>query len=763
MKTHIKLLKKINKAKIISFDVFDTLILRNVLEPADIFSVVQKEYEKNGDLLNFDFKTERIKAEINLRNKLATEITLDGIYDELLSQLSISNKLLEELKTLEIKTELNFCVQNPYMYEIYKYVLKNKKKIILNSDMYLPVEVIEKILNKNGYTEYEKIYLSSQTLKTKQTGESYDLIINDFKIKPSKILHIGDNQGADVLKAQEKGLNSFYYARCIDYLKYKNFEESELYKNQSIENSIFKALCLNKTNCYREEKDFWYDLGYKSMGPVLYNFINGIINFVNENEIKKIFFVSRDGYIMKKVYDIFASCNKNLPESQYFYASRKLFHFPILADCNDLYENPFFMNYINKLKITTIKDFFEYFNINLVNYKKTIDFLSSTPLSQPNNKNNLKNILKIVHNEIIKNAKQEKENILKYFEQEDFLKSQKIAWIDIGWQGNVQLSLLKILENTQNTPEIYGYYFGLMEIAKNLKKNLNIKGHFFDCEKTEFYRPISTSLSVIEFLFGAPHGSVIGLMKENNKFKPFFDKDFSKNKIKKIISVQEGCINFIKDFLNIKNNYNWTEIEKEAGISALLRLLDKPSLEEAINIGNISFINGHEKEFSYIAKPLSFWERLITPKSIHKKINNYVWLAGYQRRLDKNKKQNLNYNSNVFDEIIKSKEFKKRLEFLKNKYKNKKIVFYGAGLLAEHFVNNTDLSGFDIAGFVDNNINKKGEKCGSYDIFHLSDLKNLKPELIVVTMLNTSGIDLYLKSILDKNLLSAEILTDLLN
>ena len=41
-----KIIKKIEKYKYISFDIFDTLIKRNVEKPSDIFSAVNIEYEK---------------------------------------------------------------------------------------------------------------------------------------------------------------------------------------------------------------------------------------------------------------------------------------------------------------------------------------------------------------------------------------------------------------------------------------------------------------------------------------------------------------------------------------------------------------------------------------------------------------------------------------------------------------------------------------------------------------------------------------------
>ena len=64
--------------EIISFDIFDTLIIRYVEKPEDIFSII--EYRIKDAI---DFKNKRINAEKIARRKFEREITIDDIYSEL--------------------------------------------------------------------------------------------------------------------------------------------------------------------------------------------------------------------------------------------------------------------------------------------------------------------------------------------------------------------------------------------------------------------------------------------------------------------------------------------------------------------------------------------------------------------------------------------------------------------------------------------------------------------------------------------------------
>ncbi len=72
-----KILKEIKNYDIVSFDIFDTLLKRNVKEPTDVFSYMEKKYQING------FREKRIEAEKAARKKKnGLEISLEDIYAE---------------------------------------------------------------------------------------------------------------------------------------------------------------------------------------------------------------------------------------------------------------------------------------------------------------------------------------------------------------------------------------------------------------------------------------------------------------------------------------------------------------------------------------------------------------------------------------------------------------------------------------------------------------------------------------------------------
>ena len=101
----------------------------------------------------------RKKAETNANeNSSNEEVSLDEIYAEF---EQISEEERKWLRNQEIFLEKNFCQRNRRMYGIYNWCLKNGKKILITSDMYLPLEIIKDILFDAGYYDYSKVYLSN--------------------------------------------------------------------------------------------------------------------------------------------------------------------------------------------------------------------------------------------------------------------------------------------------------------------------------------------------------------------------------------------------------------------------------------------------------------------------------------------------------------------------------------------------------------------------------------------------------------------------
>ena len=204
-----RIIKKINKYDVVSFDIFDTLIEREVDKPIDIFYLTGcKFFDENGAKL---FQNARIRAERLAREKSNSgEVTLEDIYKYIdgYDQIQINNFM-----NMEQEIELNSCYSKVKINPIYRWAIDNGKKVILISDMYLSKKQITKMLSKCGIDQYSNLYVSNNHSKNKLTGELFDVAINELEIDKKNMIHIGDSIKADYIGARKAGVSSILIGR----------------------------------------------------------------------------------------------------------------------------------------------------------------------------------------------------------------------------------------------------------------------------------------------------------------------------------------------------------------------------------------------------------------------------------------------------------------------------------------------------------------------------------------------------------------------
>ena len=299
---------------IVSFDIFDTLLIRPFVKPTDLFEYISVKYSAP------EFSTLRIQAENNARAKKSSkEVTLDEIYAEI-------DPKFKNLKDIEFETELKLIKPQPISKSYYNEAVATSKKIICVSDTYFTHTQIKKLLDKCGYCQIDKIYLSSEYEDHK--GKTlFKAVIDDLKISPEKILHVGDNRISDFEQPIKFGLHAVLLNKLTDiFFKKRDANKPfiEFYeKKNNLRGSVWISMISRNRAMLPKSTSFWFDLGYCLGGPFVIGYMNYIVKTVEENPVDKLFFASRDGYILKKIFDKYFSKNLHV-DSEYVYLSRNV-------------------------------------------------------------------------------------------------------------------------------------------------------------------------------------------------------------------------------------------------------------------------------------------------------------------------------------------------------------------------------------------------------------------------------------------------------
>ena len=531
---------------VVSFDIFDTLILRPFQTPSDLFMVL-------GDKFNqINFKNIRYNAEQYVRSKMEAseghrEVTIHDIYKEVNRETGID---VEYGVQTEFQAEKDFCFANPYMLQVFKMLKSQGKKIVITSDMYIPHDMMVELLASCGYTGYDKLYVSCDYKTSKRQGVLYDELIKDNPNK--KIIHVGDNFAVDIVSAQDKGIDAHYYVNCHEQGgKYRADGMSELVG--SFYSGIVNTHLHNGTKTYTP----YYEYGFTYGGLYITGFCNWIYKKAKEQGVEKILFLARDSDVYIKVFNKMFSDMPN----EYVYWSR-IANLKYTAEHN---RHDFFTRMVvhkahsvvsskleDVLKSAGLKEIISL----LPKHNLTADDLLTAELIEP-----FKTFLVDNYDKIIKIYEKEAKVAENKF-REIIGNHKKVAVVDVGWIGSGPMGIKWLVEEKWKLGcEVKCYMAGSMhrETTINIDKLLSgtIETYIFSRMYNRNLYDVQANTNkgtnniYFELLTQACHPSFAGF-SDNGEYK--FDvpeiKNYAMTK-----EIQKGILDFADKYLDLSKNY----------------------------------------------------------------------------------------------------------------------------------------------------------------------------------------------------------------
>ncbi|MCM1214436.1 MAG: glycosyltransferase [Lachnospiraceae bacterium] len=529
--------------KIVSLDIFDTLILRPLLAPEEIYDLIQWEQSLS---IKQHFRTFRVFAEKYARKEASVkssgkeDITLADIYREMERSFGIPHDDCVFLYEAELNLEKDMASERKIGKEIYELSAYLGKDIILLSDMYLERTTVEQILRDNGYDKHRKLYLSSDCKKLKATGKLFDYMLKSENVlSPNTILHIGDNWNSDYLVPKSKGIQAYFLPKTKDIL----FNTlGDQYTGNSIGYAVdnrnsfidlsthlkkFPVRCLYKLVAnemfdnpfcsFKPDSDYNCDPYFIGMFPVgmhMFGIAKWMLEHSEKRGIQKIHFTSRDGFYLKKVYDqLREKCYVNAPESNYIYVSRKSmipFEIESELDILGILDNISW----SKQSPISIMDTYEAVLRPLdkeavSKYKKEGICLDDNFASADDCLFFLKQMSRISYSK--EKAEKNRKLCSRYFKT---YIGPSDAIFDLGYSGKLQASIVKALGFPIDCYYVHGN--GFESIKRAQKYNFNIYNFYS-------FAP-SMSGIINEFIFSDYRPSCIGYKSSDSEVIPVFEK-----------------------------------------------------------------------------------------------------------------------------------------------------------------------------------------------------------------------------------------------
>lgn len=600
---------------IVSFDLYNTLIRRSVRDPLDIFSFTEKECRSKGiNCPNNYLQIRKNYGEI-IQKKYSGCATISQIYNEL--ALIYPDYNWELIKEIEIEIEKNNCHANSAGIELYRYYKINSIPIIIVSDMYLSSYTLSEIMSKCGVKGYEKLYVSCETKMTKGKGDLFDYVLKDRNIKPYRMLHIGDSWRGDFIIPLLKGIRVHHIVEAKQYFFNKKMYDCNL---------DYRAI-MNVADSVSGRLNFMGKLGSVTFGPLLYGFTKWLDNITRNDDIDMVLFMSRDGFIMKKSFELLGAKR----QSKYLYGSRRAFTVPLLWKCETIEDVRRLIPFPHRM---SMKDFVE--RLGLENYSYDNSFFNidiekkyenDSLFEQPYFNRCYQKIME----EAKANSYSEYKNIARYIKSLNL--HGNVGMVDIGYHGSIQFAFEKLLEELKIDAQVSGYYVVIANEPSHIsQKDIKAIGYLGDCNRNQdIYKRIRKFVPLFELAFLAPHGSTKNFSMDNGRVNPaLYDFEYERriSDYNQVREFQNGAIEFCA-LLNKTGLGDLMKLTPEIVMLNYIRMGTKPTMKEAMVWGDLSFF---EYSTHLIAKPRPYRYYLQLARLRDDFMNSY-WKIGFLKRI----------------------------------------------------------------------------------------------------------------------------------
>lgn len=577
MKMNYKLLEE---ADIVSFDIFDTLLKRNVPTPEDIFEVVGKI----AGVSEFAVKRKEA-AKIASQKSSNGEATIDEIYD----CLDISSELdRERLKILELKTEKQYIQVNHDIRAVYDWCLKKKKKIIAVSDMYLSSFFLNELLMENGF-QVEEVFVSCEERASKLSGELFRVV--SYKMRSRNIVHIGDSLRSDYLSAFRAGWGALHYK-----------------KNKS-GNSIID--CVIKNNY---PKDYFKRLGYSVLGPLLFSFSVWLEG--KTKEVDTLLFFSREGMIMKAAFEKLSNRS-----SSYVYVSRQSLITAVI------WMHPEFDDLRNTIIITKTFSLSQFIrrvgldpkDFDLAEYN--LDYEKEYDCEEFWHDERVRDFYDFIRPQVIRNSHIQYSLFFKYISH--YIVGTQIGVVDIGWKATMQFRFEELLKSNPKYADctVHGFYYGVE------KETPNVNGFLYKSkDQTEYKTAIDAGFGLIETFFLAREGSTLKYSEKG----PVLDKYevSSEEEIVKLKAIHRGGLEFVDKMVRL-DACETVDTSPKDSFRYFEQLVYHPKRQDVCELGRLGF---KDSENTTIILERGVMTYILSLKRLRQDYHMAPWKIGFLKK-----------------------------------------------------------------------------------------------------------------------------------
>lgn len=509
--SHDGLLDTFNHVDTVSFDIFDTLLTRQCLAPdaAHRFIAFQAARRFPG-ADNYVLHRQAAENAARADRDWVGDVDLDEIYARFRTLVppSWSEAAIAFVQHEEVALDLRLLLPREIVLASLRYARQAGRRIILTSDSYLPRRVLDTLLAQHGIGDMaDAVYLSSERRARKDRGDLWLAVAAAEDPGPGRLLHIGDNEHSDIQQTADARIRHFHVmspASLFDLYGLGTAPGSDgtrplgddillgplaaqLFNSPYIEPGSTGPISLHDPE----------QTGAVLLGPLMFAFVGWLARHPTMRHLDRLFFVAREGYFLKRLYDAVRSVGgrDDLPPATYFHCSRRA----ALAAAQGVGLDPDAVLAGAGFNGSLSAFFLARFGFVA---EETLG-LQHTMISLPRDSDLVRCMMELMREQIVAHGQHAAEAFTAYARASGMTPGIRAGFVDVGYSGTMQSAIQGVLGQP-----LVGLYMGVSEAAAQVRR---LGGHAFGAFAEGDVGSFTGGYGLmLEAFLTAPHGQVIG-------------------------------------------------------------------------------------------------------------------------------------------------------------------------------------------------------------------------------------------------------------
>jgi FMN phosphatase YigB (HAD superfamily) len=474
----------IKRSDLVSFDVFGTLIIRNLFRDDAPYRIVDAALSSRGER---GFLEARKSSEGSFVFDDPKGLTIRGYYSRIMREEPRFRRALRTIPS-EYEIDRRFWSVSQDNIDLLMYALKIGKKVILLSDTFYTEAQISSYLAQ-VIPKTVRIFTSSKLGRSKASGDAFTYLRKKYC---GKLVHIGDSWHADVVSARRSGFSTIHVQNPTDSTFYPDSEKVKALRRNTIDEYVLSTLYRQRQrskNSYALHSE--KELATVMFSPVLFNFCNWLELRIKEERIDNLLFCAREGYFLQRLFNVYVKLKgeqRLLKKQSYLKCSRNIALLAGIQSRDDIYDVFRLHRYEGSL-------------YNLLRHRFRLPARSLNETLQGVHLDSrvqaFDDYLVPFEDQILLEARRLRNNYGRYLKTLVKSPKERVAIVDQGVSGTVQKFIDSMVVN-----EVFGAY--VCHFAHNPLKNRNFLG-MLEGRKSSFLKVSH----IFESVLTSPTGSYV--------------------------------------------------------------------------------------------------------------------------------------------------------------------------------------------------------------------------------------------------------------